>query len=104
MALSYRHSHPQGAAAWQFDSQSGEAYNYEFLTEKDIFLSIAKVVVFAVLVTLVHCYYGFTAEGGPEGVGRAAGRAIRASIVIIAFSDMLMTLLFWGTSSGVKVY
>ena len=35
MALSYRHSHPLGAAAWQFDSQSGEAYNYEFLTEKD---------------------------------------------------------------------
>ena len=34
MALSYRSSHPEGAAAWQFDSSSGEAYNYDFLTEK----------------------------------------------------------------------
>jgi amino acid transporter len=34
MALQYRSSHPEGAAAWQFDSSSGEAYNYEFLTEK----------------------------------------------------------------------
>jgi amino acid transporter len=34
MALSYRAQHPEGAAGWQFDSQSGEAYNYEFLTEK----------------------------------------------------------------------
>ena len=55
------------------------------------------------LITVIHCYYGFTATGGPEGVGVAAGRAIRASIVTIAISDMLMTLLFWGTSTGIKV-
>jgi phospholipid/cholesterol/gamma-HCH transport system permease protein len=36
-------------------------------------------------------------------VGKAAGRAIRASGVSIAISDMLMTILFWGTSSGIKV-
>jgi phospholipid/cholesterol/gamma-HCH transport system permease protein len=41
-------------------------------------------------------------SGGPEQVGRAAGRAIRASIVVIALSDMFMTLAFWGTSSGIK--
>ena len=34
MALSYRSSHPAGAAGWQFDSQTGEAYNYDYLTEK----------------------------------------------------------------------
>lgn len=78
-------------------------YFHLFLTGKDILLSTVKVVVFAVIVTFVHCYYGYTASGGPEGVGRAAGRAIRASIVLIAVSDMLMTILFWGTSSGVKV-
>jgi phospholipid/cholesterol/gamma-HCH transport system permease protein len=79
-------------------------YFLEFLNERDIVLSVVKVFVFAVLVTVIHCYYGFTAEGGPEGVGRATGRAIRASIVTIAFSDMLMTLLFWGTSAGIKVF
>jgi phospholipid/cholesterol/gamma-HCH transport system permease protein len=51
---------------------------------------------------VTHCYYGYTVRGGPEQVGRAAGRAIRASIVVIAISDMLMTLAFWGTSSGIK--
>jgi phospholipid/cholesterol/gamma-HCH transport system permease protein len=78
-------------------------YFHLFLTAKDVILSVVKVIFFAVMITIVHCYYGYTAEGGPEGVGRAAGRAIRASIVLIAISDMLMTLLFWGTSSGVKV-
>ena len=62
-----------------------------------------KVVVFAILVTIIHCYYGFSATGGPEGVGRAAGRAIRMSTVAIAISDMLMTLLFWGISVPLKV-
>jgi len=34
MAFSYRSSHPAGTPSWQFDSMSGEAYQYEFQTEK----------------------------------------------------------------------
>src|SRR5579862_6615944 len=34
MALGYRMNHPPGSEAWQFDSVSGEAYNYEFATTK----------------------------------------------------------------------
>lgn len=33
MALGYRMNHPPGSVAWQFDSQSGDAYTYEFLTQ-----------------------------------------------------------------------
>ena len=86
----------QGAGTYQH-------YFHEFLTARDILLSVLKVVVFAILVTSIHCYYGYNAGGGPEGVGKSAGRAIRASVVSIAFSDMLMTILFWGTSSGIKI-
>jgi phospholipid/cholesterol/gamma-HCH transport system permease protein len=77
-------------------------YFHAFLTGHDIFLSMTKVWVFVVLITMLHCFYGFNVRGGPEEVGRSAGRAIRASIVIIALSDMLMTLAFWGTNSGIK--
>src|SRR5512142_1506530 len=34
MAFSYRSTHPAGTPGWQFDSTSGDAYTYEFLTEK----------------------------------------------------------------------
>ncbi|HXQ62323.1 MAG TPA: ABC transporter permease [Acidimicrobiales bacterium] len=78
-------------------------YFYLFLNRRDVLFSVLKVIVFAVLVTIVHCYYGITASGGPEGVGRATGRAIRMSTVAIAISDMLMTLLFWGITVPVKV-
>lgn len=78
-------------------------YFYLFLSPSDVYYSVLKVLILAILITFIHCYYGMTATGGPEGVGRAAGRAIRTSIVTIAVADLLMTLLFFGLSTGVKV-
>jgi APA family basic amino acid/polyamine antiporter len=34
MAFSFRSSHPAGTPSWQFDSMSGDAYQYEFQSEK----------------------------------------------------------------------
>jgi APA family basic amino acid/polyamine antiporter len=36
VALGYRMNHPPGSVAWQFDSSSGEAYTYEFATQKTV--------------------------------------------------------------------
>ena len=36
MAIGYRSSHPTGTPGWQFDPASGDAYTYEFQTEKTI--------------------------------------------------------------------
>ncbi len=34
IALGYRMNHPPGSVSWQFDSASGDAYTYEFATQK----------------------------------------------------------------------
>jgi phospholipid/cholesterol/gamma-HCH transport system permease protein len=44
----------------------------------------------------VHCSYGYHATGGPEGVGRAAGRALRTSILAIGITDVVLTFALWG--------
>ena len=36
----------------------------------------------AIVIMLVHTYYGFTASGGPAGVGEAVGRAVRTSLIV----------------------
>src|SRR3989441_5839478 len=36
LALGYRVNHPPGSVAWQFDSISGEAYDYEVATQKTV--------------------------------------------------------------------
>lgn len=76
-------------------------YFQMFVTPMDLIFSLVKVVVFVVLVTCVHAYFGFYATGGPEGVGIASGRGIRAGLVLIALGDMVMTLAMWGFSSTI---
>lgn len=73
-------------------------YFHAYLNLHDIVDSVLKVVIFAAVIVIIHTYYGFTATGGPEGVGRAAGRAIRASIVFLSVMDLLLTMLFYGLS------
>ncbi|MDJ0395379.1 ABC transporter permease [Rhodococcus sp. G-MC3] len=82
-----------------FGGSSAGTYDYYFhlaLAPSDLIYSIAKAVVFAVIVALVHCSYGFHASGGPEGVGRAAGRALRTSILAIGITDVFLTFVLWG--------
>ena len=71
-----------------------------FLPRIDIVYSFVKAMVFAVAVTLVHCYYGVHAEGGPAGVGVAAGRAIRLSIILVVLLDLVMSLVMFGGASA----
>ncbi len=74
-----------------------------FLPPIDVVYSFVKALVFAVIVTLIHCYYGYYATGGPAGVGVAAGRAIRASIISVVVASMLMSFMFWGGTGTVQL-
>lgn len=78
-----------------------EHYFTEYLVSWDVLAAVIKVAVFAVAVILIHCYQGFFATGGPEGVGIASGRAIRASLVAIITIDMFMTIVLWGFTSPI---
>ena len=86
--------------------QSGGTYDFyfdAFLKPQDLAFSVIKVLVFVVSVVIIHSYQGYYASGGAEGVGRASGRAIRSSLIIIVVEDMVLTLLMWGFDSGVKI-
>ena len=74
-----------------------------YLPPIDIFYSVCKAALFAVVVSLIHCYYGFYASGGPAGVGVAVGRAIRASIVAVVVFNLVLSVLFWGGGNTVKI-
>jgi len=83
----------------RFNSQPLGTFNHyfvQFLTIQDILYSVLKSVVFCAVVTLIHCYYGYFASGGPVGVGQASGRAVRASLVMIMVLDFTLTVALWG--------
>ncbi|GAA3833861.1 ABC transporter permease [Nocardioides panacisoli] len=78
-------------------------YFLEFLPPVDMLWSFFKLLFLAVAVILIHCYYGFTASGGPAGVGRAVGQAIRTSIVTIVVADFFLSFAIWGSTTTVRI-
>ncbi len=90
----------------KFFGQSAGTYDHYFelfLPPGDVLWSFGKVLVFAVVVILIHCYYGYNATGGPAGVGVAVGRAVRTSIVAINVIDLLLSMAIWGTTTTVRL-
>lgn len=80
-----------------------EHFFTQFLPRVDILYSFGKVLVFSVILTLICCYYGYHAKGGPAGVGVAVGRAVRLSLVVIVIADFFLSLAIWGSTITVRL-
>jgi len=78
-------------------------YFNEFLPPGDVLWSFGKVLIFAVVVILIHCYHGYNASGGPAGVGVAVGKAVRTSIVAVSVIDLFLSMAIWGTTTTVRL-
>ncbi|HVK21679.1 MAG TPA: ABC transporter permease [Actinokineospora sp.] len=90
---------------WFYGQSAGtyDHYFHLFLPPEDVLWSFLKVLVFSVVVIAVHCYYGYTASGGPAGVGVAVGRAVRTAIVLQTLLDFFLSLAIWGASTTVRI-
>ena len=75
-------------------------YFNTFLNPTDLIWSFFQVVAIAVVIMLVHTYYGYTATGGPAGVGEAVGRAVRTSMVVAAIEIIFISLAVYGQSGN----
>ncbi|GAB2484738.1 ABC transporter permease [Jatrophihabitans fulvus] len=78
-------------------------YFHLFLPPVDVIWSFFKVLVFAVIIILTHCYYGYTASGGPAGVGVAVGRAVRFAIIAVIVVDFFLSFAIWGSTTNVRI-
>src|SRR6202045_2285096 len=74
-------SHQYWSTAWQI------------LTFQDVFMGLVKPLLFGFIISTVGCYYGISARGGPQGVGRATTQAVVASSVFILLVDFFATKL-----------
>ncbi len=82
--------------------QSAGTYQHyfdTFLIPSDLFLATFKVVVMAIVIVSICCYHGFRASGGPAGVGRAVGSAVRSALVATMFVDLVFGIALWGGPS-----
>lgn len=83
--------------------QSGGVYDHyftTFLVPTDLLWSFLQAILMALVVMLIHTYFGYTASGGPAGVGEAVGRAVRASLAAVVMVTLLVSLAAYGTSGN----
>ena len=57
----------------------------------DLIFSLIKGMVMATVIVLVGCYYGYTASGGPVGVGTATAQSMVVNIILVHIIGMLGT-------------
>jgi phospholipid/cholesterol/gamma-HCH transport system permease protein len=62
----------------------------QVLTLHDVVPAVLKTVGFGFLIGVSGCYFGMTAHGGTEGVGRAATSGVVASIFLVLVSDIVL--------------
>ena len=67
--------------------------SYQILVFQDVLMGLVKPLLFGFIIATVGCYYGMTAKGGTQGVGRATTQAVVASSVMILVTDLLVTKL-----------
>jgi hypothetical protein len=69
-----------------------------FQNPPDLIFSVIKALSMATIIVLVGCYYGYTAKGGPVGVGAATARSMFLNIILVHIVGRLGTLAFWGAN------
>src|SRR6202795_1296051 len=73
------------------DSNQYWTTSYQALEFKDVLMGLTKPLVFGFVIATVGCYYGLTARGGTQGVGRATTQAVVAASVLIVVTDLFVT-------------
>jgi len=68
---------------------------FKFLDSKDIYTGLFKSLVFAVIISLVGSYQGFSTKGGAVGVGRSTTVSVVTSFILIIIFDCLITGIFY---------
>ncbi|GAA4115821.1 ABC transporter permease [Nocardioides fonticola] len=90
----------------QLASVSPGGYSFIFWLYQspgDLLFSLIKIMAMGTVIIFVGCYFGYTASGGPVGVGRATARSMIINMVLVHLIGLLGTQLFWGLSPNAPI-
>ncbi len=66
---------------------------YQSLVYGDVFMGLTKPLLFGFVISTIGCYYGLSARGGTQGVGRATTQAVVAASVLTLVVNAFYTRL-----------
>jgi phospholipid/cholesterol/gamma-HCH transport system permease protein len=69
-----------------------------FQNPPDLLFSVIKGMAMATAIVAVGCYYGYTASGGPVGVGQATAKSMILNMVLVHLIGAMGSQIFWGAN------
>jgi len=69
---------------------------WAFQSPLDVLFSMIWTMVLGTIVVLVGCYYGYTASGGPVGVGQNTAKSMVVNMVLVSVIGLIAQQAFWG--------
>jgi phospholipid/cholesterol/gamma-HCH transport system permease protein len=69
-----------------------------FQNPPDLLFSVIKGMAMATAIVAVGCYYGYSASGGPVGVGQATAKSMILNMVLVHLIGMMGSQIFWGAN------
>ena len=74
-----------------------------FQNPPDLLYSLVKGMSMAIVIVIVGCYYGYTASGGPVGVGTATAKSMVFNTVAVHLIGMVTSQVFWGFNPNAPI-
>ncbi|NKQ55477.1 ABC transporter permease [Amycolatopsis sp. K13G38] len=71
---------------------------WSFQTPIDLLYALIWAMLLATLVVIVGCFYGYTASGGPVGVGRNTAKSMMVNMIIVSGAAAILYQFFFGTT------
>jgi phospholipid/cholesterol/gamma-HCH transport system permease protein len=73
------------------DSRQYWTNAWQTLVFADVFIGLAKPVVFGFIIATIGCYFGLSTKGGTQGVGRSTTEAVVAAMILVIAVDVFVT-------------
>ena len=80
-----------------FNSAQYLATTVRYIQADDIISSLVKAAVFGFFIALMGCYHGYHSGGGAAGVGKATTNAVVSSFILILLSNLIITVIVFGS-------
>jgi phospholipid/cholesterol/gamma-HCH transport system permease protein len=97
-------SYLQGVTVFHATSAGGFLYYHwaaQNLTDNlQAYLNMGSMALFVVIVS---CFYGYTAKGGPAGVGTACARSLLVNIVMVHVIATFWIFIFFGLNPSLPI-
>ena len=74
-----------------------------FQNTHDFLISVSWGTFLMAMVIVVAGYYGFTAKGGPVGVGRNTAQSMLVNLVLISLTALMLVQLFYGNAPNAPI-